>query len=159
MDQGGNHNCNIAPFDDKNVTFSTDGHFTEKPTRYSSGWSTESKPGVHKSFSPKAEAWLGKKGILWPLKDKEKEKDSSYIRMGHFGWPWLRNDHQEQDYGSQTSSSAGNSFEAPGSWSSSCSSSGSTNGHSISNFDVDIDYLDVEISWDDLIIRNRLDKV
>nr|GEZ26153.1 hypothetical protein [Tanacetum cinerariifolium] len=87
---------------------------------------------------------------------ERKRKDSSYIRMGHFGWPWLHNDHQEQDYGSQTSSISGNSFEAPGSWSSSCSSSWSTNGHSISNFDVDIDYLDVEISWDYLIIREQI---
>nr|GEZ56931.1 PAS domain-containing protein tyrosine kinase family protein [Tanacetum cinerariifolium] len=35
-------------------------------------------------------------------------------------------------------------------------SSWSTNGHSISNFDVDIDYLDVEISWDYLIIREQI---
>ncbi|PWA38561.1 hypothetical protein CTI12_AA580190 [Artemisia annua] len=84
-------------------------------------------------------------------------KDSSDIRMGHFGWPWLHNEHHEQNISPQMSSSTSNT-EAPGSWSSSCSAStsGNTDDHYINIFDVDINNLDVEISWNDLMIREQI---
>ncbi|PWA48254.1 beta-glucosidase 34 [Artemisia annua] len=47
---------------------------------------------------------------------------------------------------------------AAGSWTSPCSpcSSGSTKGNNINKFDIDIHNLDVEISWDDLIVGERI---
>lgn len=135
-----NYDCDFAP--------STNYQFTEKRKTYSNGGS-ESKPGIHKVLSSKAEAWMRAKGISWPW--KEKENDSSDIRMDHFGWPWLHNDHHEQNIGPQMSSSASNSIEAF-----SASTSGNSDDHCINKFDVDINNLDVEISWDDLIIGEQI---
>ncbi|PWA78652.1 PAS domain-containing protein tyrosine kinase family protein [Artemisia annua] len=135
-----NYDCDFAP--------STNYQFTENRKTYSNRGS-ESKPGIHKVLSSKAEACVRSKGISWPL--KEKEKDTSVIRMGHFGCPWLHNDHHEQNIGPEMSSSASNRTEALGSWSSSCSAStpGNSEDHYINKFDV-------EISWDDLMIGKQI---
>ncbi|GKG15854.1 hypothetical protein Tco_0358177 [Tanacetum coccineum] len=53
--------------------------------------------------------------------------------------------------------SASSTITAPNSWSSSCdtSSSGSTNNYG-QKFDIGIDNFDVEISWNDLILREQI---
>ncbi|MFS7909467.1 putative protein kinase TKL-CTR1-DRK-2 family [Helianthus anomalus] len=117
---------------------------TGKPTTDSN----ENTPGLHKVLSLKAEAWMSKKGISCPWKSNE-NRDTSDIRTSRFGWPWLHND-QEQE------SSSSNTKEAPGSLSCGTSSSWSTNGDSINKTDIHIENLDVEISWDDLIIGEEV---
>ncbi|KAI3687653.1 hypothetical protein L1987_81353 [Smallanthus sonchifolius] len=133
-----------------------------------SGDESENKPGIHKILSSKAEAWMGKKGITWPWKANEREGDS---KTGRFGLHWLHND-QEQESGQQTGSSKvesqpwennNNRNEASGSWSSfnvnstsSASSCGSTNSSAINKVDMDIDNLDYEILWEDLVIGEQI---
>ncbi|KAK1436336.1 hypothetical protein QVD17_02115 [Tagetes erecta] len=132
-----------------------------------SGDESENKPGIHKILSSKAEAWMGKKGITWPWKGNEREGDS---KTGRFGLHWLHND-QENELGQQTGSSKAesqpwennNRNEASGSWSSfnvnstsSASSCGSTNSSAINKVDMDIDNLDYEILWEDLVIGEQI---
>ncbi|XP_076928869.1 uncharacterized protein LOC143592996 [Bidens hawaiensis] len=139
--------------------------FIAKPST-DSGDENESKPGIHKILSSKAEAWMGKKGITWPWKG-ERERDS---KTGRFGLHWLHND-QEHDSDQQTGPSKVesqpweniNRNEAPGSWSSfnvnstsSASSCGSTNGSAINKVDMDTDSLDCEILWEDLVIGEQI---
>ncbi|GJS67767.1 PAS domain-containing protein tyrosine kinase family protein [Tanacetum coccineum] len=148
---------------------SRDDHFTENTTP-DSNVGSEKKLGVHKVLSSKAEEWMDKKGFSWPWKGYE-NRGSLGIRTGRFSWPWLHND-LEQESAPQMSSSSSlkvdsqlnesesvcNTNEAPGSWTSSGgpSSSGSTKGNSINEFDIDIDNLDVDISWDDLIVGEQI---
>ncbi|KAM0045693.1 putative protein kinase TKL-CTR1-DRK-2 family [Helianthus debilis subsp. tardiflorus] len=132
-----------------------------------SGDDSENKPGIHKILSSKAEAWMGKKGITWPWKGNEREGDS---KTGRFGLNWLHND-QEHESGQQTGSSKAesqpwennNRNEAPGSWSSfnvnstsSASSCGSTNSSAVNKMDMEIDNLDYEILWEDLVIGEQI---
>ncbi|PWA85921.1 PAS domain-containing protein tyrosine kinase family protein [Artemisia annua] len=142
----------------RDFALSTNDQFIEKPKKDSNGGS-KSKSGIHKVLSSKAEAWMGTKRISWPW--KEKEKDTSDIRMGHFGWPSLHNEHHEQNIGPQMSSSTSSSIKAPWSWSSSCSAStsGNIDDHYINRFDVDFNNLDVEISWNDLMIGEHIGQV
>ncbi|KAL8255951.1 hypothetical protein R6Q59_031018 [Mikania micrantha] len=133
-----------------------------------SGDDSESKPMIHKILSSKAEAWMGIKGITWPWKGNERDKDS---KTGRFS---LHND-QEHDSGQETSSSKAesqpwentntntNRNEALGSWfsfnansSSSASSGGSTNSSVINRVDLDSDCLDYEILWEDLTIGDQI---
>ncbi|KAJ0940658.1 putative protein kinase TKL-CTR1-DRK-2 family [Helianthus annuus] len=140
--------------------------FTTKPST-DSGDESETKVGIHKILSSKAEAWMGKKGITWPWKGNERERDS---KTGRFGLHWLHSD-QEHDSGQQTSSSKVesqpwenmNRNEATGSWSSfnvnstsSASSCGSTNSSAINKVDMDTDSLDYEILWEDLTIGEQI---
>ncbi|KAI3823566.1 hypothetical protein L1987_05005 [Smallanthus sonchifolius] len=140
--------------------------FTSK-TSTDSGDESETKPGIHKILSSKAEAWMGKKGITWPWRRNERERDS---KMGRFGLHWLHND-QEHDSDQHTSSSKADSQpsentnrnEASGSWSSfnvnstsSASSCGSTNSSAINKMDTDTDSLDYEILWEDLVIGEQI---
>ncbi|KAI7749733.1 hypothetical protein M8C21_015588 [Ambrosia artemisiifolia] len=140
--------------------------FTLKPST-DSGDESEPKLGIHKILSSKAEAWMGKKGITWPWKGNERERDS---KTGRFGLNWLHND-QEHDLSQQTSSSKVesqpwenmNRNEATGSWSSfnvnstsSASSCGSTNSSTINKVDMDSDSLDYEILWEDLTIGEQI---
>ncbi|GJU85709.1 PAS domain-containing protein tyrosine kinase family protein [Tanacetum coccineum] len=126
------------------------------------------KCGIHKVLSSKAEEWMDKNGISWLWKGNE--RGSSGIRTGHFGWPWLHNDLEQESAPHMSSSSslkvesqlnesesACNTNDAPGSWTSSCSpsSSGSNKVNNINKLDIDIDNFDVEMSWDDLTIRER----
>ncbi|KAK9079551.1 hypothetical protein SSX86_001223 [Deinandra increscens subsp. villosa] len=139
---------------------------TGKPST-DSGDESENKPGIHKILSSKAEAWMGKKGITWPWKGSEREGDS---KTGRFGMHWLHSD-QEHESGQQTGSSKVesqpweniNRNEASGSWSSfnvnstsSASSCGSTNSSAINKVDMDIDNLDYEILWEDLVIGEQI---
>ncbi|KAL7616823.1 hypothetical protein Lser_V15G01637 [Lactuca serriola] len=145
---GDYHYYDIAPCDHTQDMKSPYGHFTVKPSTDSSrGSEKENKPGIHEVLSSKAEAWLGKKGISWPWKGNESDQD--------------------HDYGPQTSSSASikvetqmhesfiNTNEAPKSLSSSCGAS-SSGRNVIYKIDIDIDNLDVEVSWDDLVINEQI---
>ncbi|KAM5568742.1 hypothetical protein ABKV19_016326 [Rosa sericea] len=128
---------------------------------------SEGKRPMHKIITSKAEAWIGKKGLSWPW--KENQKEGSVTRRTHFVWPWLHN-----DQGNDSIPQAGNcalkpenqvnesnrpaTNEASGAWTSlfnvnctSGSSSGSTNS-SAKKEDVDIDCLDYEVLWEDMII-------
>ncbi|KAL8216789.1 hypothetical protein R6Q57_023626 [Mikania cordata] len=140
---------------------------TGKPST-GSGDESENKPGIHKMLSSKAEAWMGKKGITWPWKGNEREGNS---KTGRFGLHWLNNDDQEQEAGQQTGSSKvesqqwenNNRNEASGSWSSfnvnsnsSASSCGSTNSSALNKVDMEIDNLDYEILWEDLLIGEQI---
>ncbi|XP_076942361.1 uncharacterized protein LOC143612208 [Bidens hawaiensis] len=99
----------------------------------------ENKPGLHKVLSLKAEAetWMGKKGISWPWKGNH-NIDTSNSGINN-------NNDQKPELVPQTSCCE--ITEAPGSsWSYSSSDS----------IDLHIENLDVEISWDDLIIREKI---
>ncbi|KAK9058912.1 hypothetical protein SSX86_023760 [Deinandra increscens subsp. villosa] len=117
---------------------------------------SENGPRFPEVFSVKAEAWMGEKGISWPWKAN---RDSSHIiRPTRFGWPWLHYRDLGHESDTQTSSSAQhyesprNIKQTPGSSSSdSCGTSASTN-----KTDIHFENLDVEISWDDLIIREQI---
>ncbi|XP_071719603.1 uncharacterized protein [Rutidosis leptorrhynchoides] len=166
---GVNHHSDVADFVHKHDAFSTGDHFTENGTTDSNGVS-ENRPAIHKVLSSKAQAiWMGKKGISRAWKSNENEGDGT----GRFTWPRLHNN-QEQEYGPHSisitslkvenqvyeSTSGSNTNEAPRLWSSSCdpssSGSGSTNSNYISKFDIDIDNLDFEISWEDLIFGQQI---
>ncbi|KAJ9559368.1 hypothetical protein OSB04_013982 [Centaurea solstitialis] len=124
------------------------------------------RPGIHKVLSSKAEAWMGRKGISWPWKRNDECEAVTYDRRIDCD--------QEQESGPQMScgasikvedevsetASAGYTNESPRSWFSSCgattSSSTSTNANSVAKVGNDIDNLDVEILWDDLIIKEQI---
>ncbi|PWA74793.1 PAS domain-containing protein tyrosine kinase family protein [Artemisia annua] len=162
-----NFDHDFVPIDLTHDVSSIDDHFTKKTTVDSSGGS-ETRPGIHKVLSYNAEAWIDKKEFTWPWKGNENGGRAGG-RTGRFGWPWLHND-QEQELGSKMGSivplkvrsqmheSARNTIGAPNSWSSSCdtSNSGSTNSNYVQKFDFDMDNSDVEISWDDLIVREQI---
>nr|GEW69597.1 hypothetical protein [Tanacetum cinerariifolium] len=112
-------------------------------------------------LSSKAEEWMDKNGISWPWKGNE--RGSSGIRTGHFGWPWLHNDLEQESAPHMSSSSslkveiqliesesACNTNDAPGSWTSSCSlsSSGSTK-------DVAVKVFTIQEYPDDMILSFR----
>ncbi|GKF01011.1 hypothetical protein Tco_0027934 [Tanacetum coccineum] len=115
-------------------------------------------------LSSKAKAWMDRKGIAWPWKNNE-NGGSFDGRTGRFVWPWLHNS-QEDELGSidslkvdrQMYETASNTTGDPNSLSSSCdtSSSRSTNNYG-QKFDIiAIDNLDVEILWNDLIVREQI---
>ncbi|KAF6170926.1 hypothetical protein GIB67_014743 [Kingdonia uniflora] len=133
----------------------------------------EAKTGI-KIVASKAEEWIGKK-VSWPW--KAIERDGPEVRTNSFVWPWLNNDHHEDEFGHRRNSDSGvkqenqageinrpEHSEALGSWSSSCnvnrtssvSSCGSTSSSAILKADVDSDCLDYEISWEDLTIGEQV---
>ncbi|KAL9389294.1 hypothetical protein Peur_017899 [Populus x canadensis] len=138
-----------------------------------SGDESEGKPAIHKIFTSKAEAWIGKKGLSWPWKGNEKE--GSEARTTRFGWPWLQNDQESETFHQRSPSSGAKSEshvsesnrpannEASGSWSSSinvnstssASSCGSTSS-TVNKVDPDSDCLDYEILWEDLTIGEQI---
>lgn len=95
---------------------------------------SRNEPGIHKILSSKAEAWMSKKGISWPWKGNENENNQTQ-----------ENEIESQHYERR---SAGSNNEAP--W------SGSTNCNYINKIDIDMDNLDVEVSWDDLIVGEQI---
>ncbi|XP_024984290.1 tyrosine-protein kinase-like [Cynara cardunculus var. scolymus] len=166
-----NHYSNITPSDYKQQSqseiFSSIGNdFIGEPTTDSSG-GNENRPRIRKVLSLKADAWMGRKGILWPWKRNGSEEDTCDKRTVRFGWPWLHYD-QKQEPGPRMSyrasmkvenevyesASASNTNEASGSRfsSSDASSLGSTNTNSVTK----VDNLDAEIVWDDLIIKEQI---
>ncbi|KAK1292034.1 Serine/threonine-protein kinase EDR1 [Acorus calamus] len=132
----------------------------------------DGRTGIHKLISSKAEAWVGKKGIMWPWKANEHDGSDA---KNHFGWPWLHNDHENNSCYPKPSECSARSEghvnednrpghnEASGSWSSfngnsmsSVSSGGSTSGSTIHKVDVETDCLDYEILWEDLTIGEQV---
>ncbi|KAL5700842.1 hypothetical protein ACHQM5_026245 [Ranunculus cassubicifolius] len=141
-----------------------------------SGDEGEGKTGIHKIITSKAEAWMEKKGMSWPWKDKDmgERRDGLETKSTRFGWPWVNNN-QESDSSQQKSNGSlksesqareanrhGNN-EASGSWSSSMnvnstssvSSSESTTSSRI-NKGEETDCLDYEILWEDLTIGEQI---
>ncbi|KAL7144327.1 hypothetical protein ABFS83_07G005300 [Erythranthe nasuta] len=134
------------------------GIFSNSNKEYSPGNESETKPGISRILTSKAEAWIGKKNL-----------------SARFAWPWLHNNDQENEKGgandnnynnnhvSENNRTANNS-EAPCSWSSSvnvnstssASSYGSTSSGAVNKFDVDTDSLDYEILWEDLTIGEQI---
>ncbi|XP_008797466.2 serine/threonine-protein kinase pakF-like [Phoenix dactylifera] len=132
----------------------------------------EGKTGIHKIISSKAETLLAKKGISWPWKGQEHDGADAKNR---FVWPWVHSD-QENDLTHQKTSESSvkpesqviesnrtANNEASGSWSSfnanstsSVSSSGSASSSTVPKVDMDIDCLDYEIVWEDLIIGEQI---
>ncbi|GAB2265728.1 hypothetical protein Dimus_000766 [Dionaea muscipula] len=113
-------------------------------------------------------ALFGKKTIQWLWEDNEREV--SEPRNVIFGWPWL---HGDQDSNRPNSVAKEENLvvechrpgttEASGSWSSfnvnstsSASSCGSPSSSAINKADAEDDYLDDEILWEDLIIREYI---
>lgn len=138
-----------------------------------SGDENEGKSGIHKVFTSKAEAWIGKKVISWPWRGYERE--GSEIKTNRFVWPWTQSD-QENDLVQQKnppftaksenhvgeSNRHGNN-DASGSWSSfnvnstsSVSSCGSTSSSAVNKLDMETDCLDYEILWEDLTIGEQI---
>ncbi|KAK6913682.1 Serine-threonine/tyrosine-protein kinase, catalytic domain [Dillenia turbinata] len=145
------------------------------PSKYfrDSGDEGEGKAGIHKIITSKAEAWIGKKRIVWPWKGNE--QDGNEAKMTRFVWPWLHND-QENDPGNQKNSNSSIktesqtvesnrpvSNEASGYCSSfnvnstsSASSCGSTSNSAVNKVDLENDCLDYEILWEDLTIGEQI---
>ncbi|XP_024983240.1 protein kinase C alpha type-like [Cynara cardunculus var. scolymus] len=148
----------------------TEEHLSGKLT-IDSGDESENKPRI-KILSSKAQAWMGKKGLVWPW--KEREVESFDARIGLFGWHRLDVD-EEHEPGPQMSCSAklecqmwessnlghNNKQEASGLWLSSIhfsSLSSSSSGRSIKSNAIkkmarESDY---EILWEDLITREKI---
>ncbi|MQL87017.1 hypothetical protein Taro_019552 [Colocasia esculenta] len=132
----------------------------------------EGKVGIHKIIGAKAEAWITKKNISWPWKGQEHDGGETKNR---FVWPWLHNDHEsdscslkafelnvKQENQVTENNRMGNN-EPSGSWSSfnvnstsSVSSSGSTSSNAVNKVDVEVDCLDYEIVWEDLVIGEQV---
>ncbi|KAL5700307.1 hypothetical protein ACHQM5_025766 [Ranunculus cassubicifolius] len=136
--------------------------------------SSDGKTGIQNMITSKAEAWVGKKGKLWPWKGNE--QDVLDARNTHYDLSTLNHD-QENPSTNHTASDCGakegvlvgeysrmGNTDASGSWSSSCnvnstssvSSSGSTNSSSAYRADMESDCLDSEILWEDLIIGEQI---
>lgn len=133
----------------------------------------DGKAGIHKIISSKAEALFAKKGILWPWKTNENDKNDGKT---HSSWPWLHCE-QENDQNNKKASESSekaknqmgesnrtlNNEASVGSWSSfnanslsSVSSGGSISGSAIHKADSETDCLDYEILWEDLIIGEQI---
>ncbi|XP_024984289.1 serine/threonine-protein kinase STY46-like [Cynara cardunculus var. scolymus] len=135
-----------------------------------SGYESENKLGTRKILSSKAEAWMGKRGIVWPWKEREVEFLDAGI--GRFGWHRL-DINQEHKPGLQISSGASvkldcqpwentqlvsNKMDASGLWFSSLhvsstSSSSSSKSNTIIKVERETDY---EILWEDLITKEQI---
>ncbi|KAJ9559370.1 hypothetical protein OSB04_013984 [Centaurea solstitialis] len=131
----------------------------------------------HKILSSKSEAWMRKKGIVWPWKEREVEYFLD-VRIDHFGWHRL-DINPKHEHGLQLSSCASaklechqpwediplvnNKMEASGLWftslhvssTSSTSSSSSGKGNAIIKVEREVDY---EILWEDLITKEQIGK-
>ncbi|GJR96839.1 PAS domain-containing protein tyrosine kinase family protein [Tanacetum coccineum] len=153
----------FVPLDLTHNVSSTNEHFTDNPAPDSNDGS-ENRCEMPNVLSSKAKAWMDRKGIAWPWKNNE-NGGSFDGRTGRFVWPWLHNS-QEDELGSidslkvdrQMYETASNTTGDPNSLSSSCdtSSSRSTNNYG-QKFDIiAIDNLDVEILWNDLIVREQI---
>ncbi|CAA3001913.1 probable serine threonine- kinase DDB_G0282963 isoform X2 [Olea europaea subsp. europaea] len=136
-----------------------------------SGDESEGKTGISKIITPKAEAWIGKKGLAWPWKGNE--RDGSETKTCHPVCPWLHND-QDNELGQPKSSPKSENqvaenrwtahSEASGSWSSpfnvnstsTVSSGGSTSSTTVNKIDTVSDCLDYEILWEDLTIGEQI---
>ncbi|XP_074281536.1 uncharacterized protein LOC141606347 [Silene latifolia] len=124
----------------------------------------EKKPSIHKMITSTAEAWIGKKAMLWSWKGTECE--SSEPQSGRFGWPWLQNEQDSNlahsavkveistsDYNRQGTNEA-SSFNVNSSSSvSSCGSGGSSSTHKL---DAETDSLNYEIMWEDLTFGEQI---
>ncbi|CAA0834862.1 PAS domain-containing protein tyrosine kinase family protein [Striga hermonthica] len=125
-----------------------------RPSRDSEDES-ESKPGISRILSSKAEAWIANKGLSWSWKGNEQNSSK-------FGWPWLHQDQVSENQVSEANYTA--NPEASGSWSSSAnvnsmssvSSCGSASSGAVNRVDGDSDCLDYEISWEDLTIGEQI---
>ncbi|CAI9779722.1 unnamed protein product [Fraxinus pennsylvanica] len=139
-----------------------------------SGDESKGKPGISKIITSKAEFWIGKKGLAWPWKGNE--QDVSETKTAHPVCLWLHND-QDNELGQLKNASAtlksehqlsetnptANS-EAPGSWSSpfsvnstsTVSNGGNTSITAVNKIDMESDFLDYEIMWEDLTIGEKI---
>ncbi|KAG6433651.1 hypothetical protein SASPL_105266 [Salvia splendens] len=140
------------------------------------GDENERKPSISKTLSSKAEAWMEKKGLALPWKEKEREGTDLNPKVSRFVWPWGQDDQQN---GREQQKCASSTFkqespcietnrttnnEATASWcslvnansSSSGSSGGSTSSSTVNKHDVDTDSLDYEILWEDLTIGEQV---
>lgn len=141
-----------------------------------SGDEIERKPSISKILSSKAEAWMEKKGLAFPWKEREHEGTDLNPKVSRFVWPWGQDDQQN---GREQQRSASSKFnqespcietnrttnnEATACWcssvnansSSSGSSNGSTSSSTVNKRDVDTDSLDYEILWEDLTIGEQV---
>lgn len=128
----------------------------------------DGKSGIHKIISSKAEAWIAKKGILWPWKGNEHDStDSSDTKNpsdqeNDVSHPKTSESNLKPENQANENNRAGNN-EASGSWSSfnanstsSVSSSGSTSSSAVQKVDGENDCLDYEILWEDLTIGEQI---
>ncbi|KAM0951195.1 putative protein kinase TKL-CTR1-DRK-2 family [Dioscorea sansibarensis] len=128
----------------------------------------DGKSGIHKIISSKAEAWIAKRGILWPWKGNEHDStDSSDMKNpsdqeNDVSHPKTSESNLKPENQVNENNRAGNN-EASGSWSSfnanstsSVSSSGSTSSSAVQKVDAENDCLDYEILWEDLTIGEQI---
>ncbi|XP_073526442.1 uncharacterized protein [Phyllobates terribilis] len=102
--------------------------------------------------------WMNKKAMKWPWKGNEQQlPETREPQPPQFGWAWVQNDDKTHDC---------DSLAPPCSWSSplnvsttssktSCASS-TTSGSSAKKLDMDIDCLDFEVLWEDLIFKEQI---
>ncbi|XP_047980353.1 serine/threonine-protein kinase BCK1/SLK1/SSP31-like isoform X1 [Salvia hispanica] len=150
----------------------------DSPSKQSrdSGDENERKPSISKILSSKAEAWMEKKGLALPWKEKERESTDLNPKVSRFVWPWeqdgQQNGREQQNNASSTFKQESPCIEtnrttnnaAAASWcssvnvnsSSSGSSGGSTSSGTVNKRDVDTDSLDYEILWEDLTIGEQV---
>ncbi|EPS58360.1 hypothetical protein M569_16453, partial [Genlisea aurea] len=124
------------------------------------GDENDTKVGISKIFASKAEAWIVKKGLVWPWKGGS--GDGTESKSSRFVWPWMHNESgQLKEVGSGFKSEI-NVVDSR-SWSpsvnrnstGSVSSSGSATSYNTPNNKIDVDN-DYEISWDELTIGEQI---
>ncbi|KAK4755677.1 hypothetical protein SAY87_009434 [Trapa incisa] len=125
-----------------------------KPPRDSGDESN--KPPLHKILTSKAEACIGKKGLMWPWRGNDCEGSDGRIALSDMH---LLHNSKKIEYmqlrNSSISMSEGHTSEVVNS-TSSASSCGSTSSSAVNKVDMETDCLDYEILWEDLIIGEQI---
>nr|KAJ0225584.1 hypothetical protein LSAT_V11C100017380 [Lactuca sativa] len=170
-----------SPFGDFFSSKSAEDHFTRKLT-IDYGYKSEKKPGIHKIFSSKADAWMGKKTSAWSHKGNVRVESFDTI-FGRFGWQRLDIIYEQEpclqmsSYASskldlkllETTNKSNNKIEALGllfsslhvSRSITSNSNSSSNITSIKNNAIikverETDSFNYEIVWEDLITKEQI---
>ncbi|GJR45981.1 PAC motif-containing protein [Tanacetum coccineum] len=122
---------------------------------------SENKHGIRKVLSSKAEEWIRKKRIWWPRREINEGVDESLDSK--VGWHRF-NVYQRNQLDSQLCESS-NTIEASGLWLTSLhvsSTSSTSSSRSIQNYkaiievDREVNNLDYEILWEDLITKQQI---
>ncbi|XP_050372535.1 serine/threonine-protein kinase EDR1-like isoform X3 [Argentina anserina] len=154
-------------------------HVASKPLRepsIDSGNESEGKSLIHKIAASKEEAWISsKQGISWPWKGIE--RDGSVATASGFVWPWVHNDQVnvavlQKSYcvsnpeiqEGKSNRPTGNIGESSDTWTSPLNINTITNAISLRStsssplamVDLDTDFLDYEILWEDIKIGAQI---
>ncbi|XP_071685640.1 uncharacterized protein [Rutidosis leptorrhynchoides] len=144
------------------TSITTKEHMVTRNFTSKSAHKSENKPAISKLLSPKSEAaWIGKKRTVWPWKGNEREVESLNAKLGYFGWQRLEANHEHElgphissgniNFGSNKMEPSGMSLSA-----SRTKSTSSKNSNAIIKVEKEIDSMDYEIMWADLVTKEQI---